>query len=111
MHLLSLLLLACGRDPDPCVEMCAAAAPLQAACLEAGGLEWASTTYEDEQDYVERCETWAWELRLLERDAGERGAVDRVCDEREAALAAALEDPEAPDCDVLAGIDWGEMPW
>lgn len=110
---LLLALAACGDDaPDPCDRMCAAAASLYGGCLEEWGAGWEAAGYEDDRDFLGSCETWAWELRLLEEDAvktGEiarDGQVDAVCRERAAALSA-----EDAACEAFTGLDWHTPPW
>lgn len=108
-----LLLLACAGPPDPCESMCAAAGELLGACVEDWDLDWQAVGYDDEADFLNRCETWAWEARLLEREArregeAERGAVDALCEQRGDSLRAAAE---GPACEAWTGIEWGEMPW
>lgn len=111
MPLFALLLLACDGAADPCPAMCQAAAPLVLTCLEAEGLDWGAAGYADEGAFLESCETWAWQARLLERDAGEEGAVDATCEARAASFEAALTDPAAPDCAAWTEVRWEEMPW
>lgn len=115
-----LLLLACATRPDPCAAMCARAEELYGACLADWGLGWEAAGYEDGADFVDRCETWAWEMRILERAAVRRGeldgtgAVDATCTQREAALSAAIDaaDTGAPrDCAAYTDIAWDEVPW
>ena len=110
--ILLLALLACEEAPDPCVDMCAEAAAVQCGCLDAWGSDWSDLGYRDQQDFYERCQTWAWEMRLLESDAVGRGAleeggvVDEVCEERTEAL-------EAPEmtCSEFSSMDWSVTPW
>lgn len=101
-------LLACNPAPDPCEAMCAAAADLYGTCLESWALDWSAAGYEDQADFLDRCETWAWEARLLEADAGQDGAVDAACEERELTFGEAL-DPLT--CEAYTTIAWEEMPW
>ena len=68
-------LVSCGAEPDPCTPMCAAATALYGGCLESWGVEWTSAGYDDEADFTESCETWAWSSRLLEEDAGKSGEI------------------------------------
>jgi len=108
-----LLLLACAGAPDPCASMCSAAGELLGACVEDWELDWPAVGYADEADFLGSCETWAWEARLLEREArrqgeAERGAVDLLCEQREVDLRAAIEEPA---CEAWTAIDWSEMPW
>lgn len=104
---LSLLVAACAEGvPDACVDMCAAAAPLQAACLDADGLDWTATAWGDAAGFVASCETWAWESRLLERDARRRGPLDgrgieEICVERRDTFLAA-----GAGCEAYEDIDW-----
>ncbi len=100
-RLLPLLAAACAAEPDPCAPMCEAAADAYAACLEGWGADWPAAGYEDRADYVDRCATWAWEMRLLADEA----AVDATCERRAADLAGA-EDP----CAAWQAIDWDTVP-
>lgn len=94
----------CGEDPDPCAPMCRAATALYGTCLDEWGLDWSSAGYDDAAHFAESCETWAWTSRLLEADAGEDGAVDRVCRTRRARF-------EAGTCEDLTAVDWNGLPW
>lgn len=97
---LLLLLLACD-EADPCVPMCAAAASLYGDCLRASGLDWPAAGYTDRADFLDACDTWAWEQRALEEAEDASGRTDRACAAREAALT----DPEAT-CDTFTEFDW-----
>jgi len=79
--------------------MCARATDLQEACLEEDGVSWSDLGYRDAEDHMAWCETWVWEQRLLDRDAGERGRVEEVCEERAASF------PDAT-CDAYADVEW-----
>ena len=109
---IAILLAGCGeQDPDPCVEMCQAAADLYGGCLEGWGLDWTAAGYDDEADYLGSCETWGWEMRALEAQAirdgdAEAGAVDGICVERTALLSA-----EDAECSAYTDIDWNTAPW
>lgn len=100
-----LLLAACSSEPDPCDAFCALAAEVQTRCLEQSGLYWSATGYEDEDDYAASCRTWAWEQRLLARDAGEdEGQVGETCEAHQADL-------EEGECAALTAIDWEAPAW
>lgn len=93
--------------------MCEAAGELLGVCVEDWELDWSAVGYADQADFLESCDAWAWQARLLERDArrrGEvdRGAVDALCHQREAELSAALE---TRDCEAWTETDWSTMPW
>ena len=66
----------------------------------------------DEEDFLDSCETWAWELRLLEEDALDQGVIDEIgqvdatCRQRQAAFMA-----DDATCDTYTGIDWNDAPW
>lgn len=96
-----LLLLACARLPAPCERLCADFVLQQGACLEARGLDWPAAGYADADEAQSACETWAWEMALLARDAGCPDAVSAECAARESAL-------EAVDCPDE--LDWNEAP-
>lgn len=92
--------------------MCAAAAALYGRCLDEAGADWAQAGFDDADAFTDSCETWAWEMRLLEADAVDRGhpeaqgAVDAACADRHAAMRAA-----DAACAAYTGIDWSEPPW
>ncbi len=109
--LLLLSIVACGEPAaDPCEPMCSSAAALYGGCLEGWGLDWTAAGYEDEEDFLGSCATWAWELRVLEEAAIERGElaagghVDAVCEER----AELFQDGV---CSDYTDIDWSQPPW
>lgn len=105
---------ACDRtpEPDPCAEMCNAAAVLYGGCLADWGAGWEAAGYSDEEDFLDACATWAWELRLLEQDAvdqgviDEAGQVDSTCEARRDALSA-----DDATCSTYTSIDWNDAPW
>jgi hypothetical protein len=97
-------LAAACAGPDPCEAFCDAIASRTAECLREEGSAWSATAWADEEDLRGSCATWAWEWRLLEADAGQGGATDAYCADREAALA------PAPCAEVLA-FDWEAEPW
>ena len=98
------LLAACSPAVDPCAPMCDAVVDAQGACLADWGVGWDAVGYTDAEERRNACDTWAWELRHLERDADERGATDLVCEERTEAL-------EADGCAAYTAIDWNALPW
>ncbi len=106
-----MFLLNCSQ-PDPCADMCSASAQVYGACLESWGASWEAAGYSDARDYFHSCETWAWELRLLEKQAkrdGEvpqTGRVDKVCRTR----AEELRNSET-QCETWESIDWESLPW
>lgn len=111
--LLGLLLLACEAEaPDACERMCVSAEALYGGCLEDWGAGWDAAGFQDHRDFLDACETWGWEMRLLEADAVKRGeleqegAVDRLCSLRYQQLS----DPEAV-CADYTGMDWNAVPW
>jgi hypothetical protein len=88
--------------------MCTEAAAAYGACLtEAPGSSpaWENAGYNDEQGFLDACDTWAWEQRLLARAAEGRrrgdAKVNAACAEREAALRGA-DDP----CAAFNAEDW-----
>jgi hypothetical protein len=101
---LLLILLACAAEPDPCPEMCRAGAALYGGCLEGWGLDWSAAGYEDEEDFLEVCETWSWEMRLLEEAAGAAGSVDATCEQRADLF-------NGGECEDFTGVDWGAFTW
>ena len=111
--LLPLLTACAGTDvPAACADMCQAGAALYRDCLDDWGATWADAGYAHRGDFVEACETWSWEMGLLEEDAVARGedhaagATVEACSDR----AAAMEAPEAT-CEAWTGVDWTTPPW
>jgi hypothetical protein len=111
---LLIALSACAPDaaPPACVQMCAAAADLYGGCLEEWGVGWSDAGYAGRGDFLGACETWGWEMALLEQDAVQAGDADaegalaRTCGERRAAFLA-----EDATCETYTGIDWQATPW
>ena len=106
MTLLLLLgLLACQAGPDPCVPFCEAAADAEAACLSASDLDWSALGYADREDWLDSCQTWAWEQRALARDADARAEdVDAACQAQESAM-------EEGGCAMIQSFDWNDPIW
>lgn len=106
-----LLLLACAVEAPPaCDAMCSSAAELYGGCLEDWGVGWEAAGYADEDDFLNSCSTWAWEMQVLEEDAVERGEaaggeVAATCRERTALLEA-----EDATCKTYTELEW-EAPW
>jgi hypothetical protein len=111
MRWILLILMGCSTA-DPCAKMCSSATRVYGACLETWDASWTAAGYADARDYFHACETWAWELRLLEREAKRDGEIDAlgqveaVCELREAALM----EPNS-QCDTWSDIDWETLPW
>ncbi len=101
-----LLLLSCERTADPCTGMCQAAAALYGGCLTSWNADWEAANYADEDDFLDACATWAWEMRQLEVDAHETGATEQMCVERSAAFSA-----EDATCDSYTTLDWNTPDW
>ncbi|MDP6933117.1 MAG: hypothetical protein QGG40_09380 [Myxococcota bacterium] len=90
------ILLACVTAPDPCSQMCETAADLYGSCLEEWSLDWSAAGFQDEQDYLQVCDTWAWEQRLL---ADDPSRVDQVCEERDSVF-------QHGSCSEYTSTDW-----
>jgi hypothetical protein len=101
--LLLALASACA-SADPCEDFCEVVASRTGECLAAGDLAWSATAWSDQEDLRGSCSAWAWEWRLLEADAGRRGATDAWCSEQEPILAGAT-------CDQVLAFDWEAAPW
>ena len=102
---LLLLLVGCGTPlPPACVEMCAAAASLYGGCLEDWGGDWTMAGYADQEEFVDACQTWAWEMQQLEAHHGDEGWTEGTCAERAPTFAGG-------DCASFTGTDWNQMPW
>jgi len=93
--------LSCASADDPCDDMCAAAATTYGTCLEDWGLDWSAAGYEDDADFREVCETWAWEMRILEKETDADGWTDATCAARAELLGT---------CEDYIGIDWNAGP-
>lgn len=96
--LLLLLLAGCARVPPACEAMCEEATAVREGCLEEAGQDWSEAGFVDAADHTDWCLTWAWEQRLLERDAGEPGRTEALCEDR----ADALQGISCEDYDALA---------
>lgn len=93
-------------DPDPCAPMCAAAATAYGACLDPDGEggappDWGAAGYDDRRGFLDACDTWAWEQRLIAEEEGAPDRVDAACAQREEALRAA-DDP----CSAFSALEW-----
>jgi hypothetical protein len=84
--------------------MCAAATELYGGCLTDWGVEWANAGYDDEEDFRETCDTWAWQARILEAEAGRSGQIDATCRTRTALFTNGT-------CEDFTSINWSELPW
>lgn len=103
--LLLFSLSACDGAEDACAPFCRAASDAQAACLAASDLDWEALGYADQDDWLESCQTWAWEQRQLARDAGvSAGAVDAACQAQEGAM-------EGGGCSEIQSFDWNDPVW
>ncbi len=92
--------------------MCSAATRVYGGCLTHWGAEWADAGFVDEKDYFHSCETWAWEMRMLEKDAKRKGHIDSTGHVDDACLDS--EDALLSDdmrCADWSAIDWGVVPW
>lgn len=92
--------------PDPCAPMCAAAASAYGACLDPDGEggappDWAAANYDDRRGFLDACDTWAWEQRLIAEEEGEPDRVDAACAQREEALRSA-----ADRCAAFSSLEW-----
>ena len=98
--------------PESCVAMCEAATGVYGDCLVEWELDWPAAGYDDAEAFTASCETWAWEMRVLHRDALRRGLtderqwLDQTCEERSTTLSS-----EGVTCEDYTAIDWNEVPW
>jgi hypothetical protein len=113
--LLVTLALSCTKEaevPASCDAMCDAAAALYGGCLADWGLDWTAAGYDDEAAFENSCQTWGWQMTILQDAAledglhSEPGWLASTCTEREAAMSA----EDAP-CSAFTGIDWSDVPW
>jgi len=103
--LLFVVLVGCSPGADPCVPMCAQAAEVYGECLEGEwDTDWAAAGYDDAADFASGCETYTWELRLLDEDAGGDGtSVDAMCRDRDRVL-------DSLSCDEWTELTWDDTP-
>ncbi|MEE2750118.1 MAG: hypothetical protein VX519_01705 [Myxococcota bacterium] len=104
-----LLLPSCAPTLEACDDMCRAAANAQEACLSEWGSEWEDLGYVDRSDYLNSCDTWAWEMHLLEKDArvpNAPNATEEICLDRQEWL-----DSNSFTCESWQDVDWNETPW
>jgi hypothetical protein len=114
LSVLLLWLVGCqqAESPAACDQMCASAAALYGGCLEDWGVDWSAAGYDGEDGFSGSCETWGWEMSLLQEDAIARGVweesgwLSSVCTERRDALS----DEEAT-CAAYTDIEWNDIPW
>ena len=102
--ILLMWVMGCAQATDPCDAMCTAAAQLYGSCLSDWDADWTAAGYSDESDFIDACDTWAWEMRLLESEHGGAGAVDATCSERTVQFSDGT-------CSDFTETDWNEMPW
>ena len=108
------LLVACGQDQTPavCEQMCRAAADLYGDCLDEWGVDWAAAGYDNEKAYIHSCETWSWEMSILEEDALDNDQIDKggwvesTCEDRDAIFSR-----DDATCLDYTDIDWNHTPW
>lgn len=113
--MLWLLAASCQTTPEvppACDQMCAAAAGLYGGCLSDWGVDWTAAGYRDEDDFLRSCETWGWEMNLLQADAiaqetwSDAGWLADTCATRRDALSA-----EDAACSAFTDIEWNNVPW
>lgn len=98
--------------PASCDALCVAAAEHQRACLVEWGVEWDAAGYEDEADFLLSCQTWAWEMSLLEADAvangvlAQPGTLAETCTDWTTAYA-----ETDMTCASELPVDWHTPPW
>ena len=96
------------ETPPVCATTCATLLEAQQSCLDDLELEWTDLGHESPESFAHSCETWSWELAVLERDAVRRGEATKGaaadhCAERTAELGDA-------SCIDLQRLDW-RVPW
>ena len=103
--LLLLAFFACDPAPEPCLAMCERVVAQECGCLAQWDAQWSELGYSDQEDYFEACETWVWQMRLLEEDAGS-DALDGHCQDWTETL-----DAGPMECGQWAESDWSDIPW
>ena len=104
-QIMLVLALGCAQQADdPCDAMCAEAAEVYTHCLEDWDADWNAAGYSDEADFIDACDTWVWEMRLIAEEHGDADTVDATCTER-------AERFSEGQCNDFTDIDWNDMPW
>lgn len=86
-----------GCGEDPCEALCPAATARLEACFDPWGVTWGPAVgYDDAEDHLNWCRTWAEEERLLARTSSDPGAAHDALDARCADIDTALGEE---DCD------------
>ena len=100
-------LLSCAaEETDVCTTMCSAAESLYGDCLSSWGAGWEAAGYDDANEFAEACETWTFEMRTLEEEAGKMGATSETCETRAFAMTAT-----DATCAAFTDTDWNAVPW
>ena len=101
-----------ATTPPACDDLCALAAARQETCLEDGGLDWSAMGYTDASDFDASCQTWLWELSLLEADATKQGDASAAGALRGTCIdwMAMLQDDRSTCAEVME-LDWNTLPW
>jgi hypothetical protein len=109
--LLSFGCLGCLGSPalEPqCEELCLTASALMSPCLTELEQSWENTIWLDENNYLESCNTWSWEMSLIARSAdapnNARELLAGYCEEQNSQLA-------TNSCEDLWALDWTTEPW
>ena len=103
--------LSCSEDPQPCEDFCKASASLYDYCLTEGGASWENSQWQSEESYLQSCQTWEWEMLMLEEDALSRGELSEpflsdYCTEQEKKFRS-----DSALCTDFTELDWSRPPW
>ena len=106
-----------GCEPEPempaaCEAMCLSAAALYGGCLADWGADWSAAGFDDEDAFLNSCQTWGWQMSHLQDAALEDGThadagwLAAPCEDRDAAMSA-----EDAACSEFTDIAWSDVPW
>ena len=104
-------LLSCSDQPQPCAGFCQASSKLYDQCLRDGGASWEDSQWNSQEGYLHSCQTWQWEMLLLEEDALNRDELSEpflqdYCQEKEQLFLA-----EEATCTDFSDLNWSSPPW
>lgn len=105
-------LLACDPVPPACPALCAEAAAALSPCVEAQGLSWSAYGYEDQADFQDACDTWAWEqARMAQHASARQGGGGQGLHALEARCVDLSETFATGTCEEQLSVRWGDEAW